>query len=456
MNMNEQIGNFNNIKNLQILIKDKSLKDAINLANNLHPAELAEIISVNANEEIINQLIDGLSIIKIAEIINYVDPIFRLKIVQELSVLKITEILQNISDDIATDILQALPSERSSLALKQLPKKTTSAIDKLSIYEADTAGGRMTGQKITVMPHQMINKVQEEIKAIKPDFRQPFYIYVVDENEKLLGTLNLRALFSTEPSTLVKDVIDKEIISVLDDADQEEAARLLKQYNLLALPVVDKNNCLVGTVTHDDLIDVLEEEATEDMYRIVGVNAQEDLLSIRKSIKFRLPWLIVNIILVMTAAYIVSIFEDTLNKMTILAAFLPVIAGQGGNAGIQTLTVVVRSLALGRITARDTFRLIKHELISGLFIGFTTSIIVSILSIIWLGNPTLGLVIGISLTISILIGVLAGLLIPMGLTKLNQDPALSAGIWLTATTDILGFLSYLTLATILLNYLIIN
>jgi magnesium transporter len=156
----------------------------------------------------------------------------------------------------------------------------------------------------------------------------------------------------------------------------------------------------------------------------------------------------------MIAAYIVALFEDTIDQMTILAAFLPVVAGQGGNAGIQTLTVVVRSLALGRISSRDTMKLIRHELISGLFIGLTTSIIASILAIIWLGNPILGLVIGLSLTINVIIGVLAGLLIPMGLTKLNQDPALSAGIWLTAITDLLGFLSYLTLATILLNYLV--
>jgi magnesium transporter len=451
MNENQKTKSMQN--KLENLIKNRDFKHALAISDSLHPAEIAEVISI-IDEEANNLFIAKLKTQVIAEIINYVDPIFRTKIIQNLKVKTISSVLKNLSDDIATDILQSLSTKKASLVLKQLPKNTSLAINKLSAYEADTAGGRMTGQKISVKPQQNIVEVQNQIRTMKPDFREPFYIYVIDKNQKLIGTMNLRALFATEPDVSVESVTDKDVISVLDTTDQEETARLLKQYNLLALPVVDKKNRLLGTVTHDDLVDVLEEEATEDMFRIVGVDAQEDLSSIRRSIRFRLPWLIVNLILVMIAAYIVALFEDTIDQMTILAAFLPVVAGQGGNAGIQTLTVVVRSLALGRISSRDTIKLIRHELISGLFIGLTTSIIVSILAIIWLGNPILGFVIGLSLTISVLIGVLAGLLIPMGLTKLNQDPALSAGIWLTAITDLLGFLSYLTLATILLNYLV--
>jgi magnesium transporter len=442
-----------NQNNLEKFIKDKKYKKAIAQVAVMHPAEIADIIS-NIEQEFSHPFISRLKINEIAEIIHYIDPIFRANILKDFKINKIADLLKNLSDDIATDILQSFPIEIEKKVLLKLPKRTTTAIDKLSIYEADTAGGRMTGQKISVKPNLTIFEVQEKIRSLKPDFRQPFYIYVVNEKEELIGTMNLRTLFSKSPNIQVADVTDKNVISVLYSTDQEEAARLLKQYNLLALPVLDKTKKLLGTVTHDDLVDILEQEATEDMYMLVGVDALEDLKSIRKSIRFRLPWLMVNLILVMIAAYTISIFENTLNQLSILAVFLPVIAGQGGNAGIQTLTVVVRSLALGRITLRDTFRLIKHELISGLIIGIITAFSVGLLTTIWMGNPILGLVVGVSLIASVLIGVLSGLLIPMGLTKLKQDPALSAGIWLTAITDLLGFLVYLTLATFLLKFLL--
>ncbi len=193
-----------------------------------------------------------------------------------------------------------------------------------------------------------------------------------DDDRRLSGVLNLRTLLAAQPHTLADQLMVTDPISVTAETDQEDAARTLKQYKLLALPVVDEHGHLIGSLTPDDLMDVLEEEATEDMFRLVGVNEDEDLRSIRRSIGHRLPWLAVNLLTVLAAAWVVSQFEDTLARVAVLAAFLPVVGGLGGNAGIQTVTVVVRSLALGRLAVRDTLHVVGRELAAGFVVGVVT------------------------------------------------------------------------------------
>ena len=203
--------------------------------------------------------------------------------------------------------------------------------------------------------------------------------------------------------------------------------------------------------TADDLIDVLEDEATEDMFRQVGVHQDEDLRSVARSVRFRLPWLLVNLVTVLLAAFVVALFEGTLARVAILAAFLPVVAGQGGNAGIQTLTVVIRSLAIGRLAGRNLWQVVLHEALTGLINGVVIGVAIALAAGLWQGNPMLGLIVGVALVANMLVGVLAGVLIPMGLQRLRQDPALSAGIWLTTATDVLGFLVFLSLAALLVD-----
>ena len=236
------------------------------------------------------------------------------------------------------------------------------------------------------------------------------------------------------------------------DIDQEEAARLLKQYKLLALPVVDEHGHVIGTVTADDLLDVLEDEATEDMFRIVGVSEEEDLRSVWRSVRYRLPWLLVNVAALLGAAWVISSFEDTLTRVAVVAAFLPVVGGTGGNAGIQTLTVVVRSLALGRLETGSVLRVAAREVASGLVLGLAMGVTVGLATLLW-GEPWLGAVVAVALVANVVIGVLAGVLIPMTLARLKQDPALSGGIWLTAITDLAGFAGFLALATLLIDRL---
>ena len=263
--------------------------------------------------------------------------------------------------------------------------------------------------------------------------------------------LSLRALITSNANTPVTELMVSDVVTVPATMDQEETARLIQRHNLQSLPVVDEDGRLLGAVTADDLLDVLEEEATEDIYRLAGVAGDEDLRRVGSSIRNRLPWLIVNLGTALLAAWVVTQFETTLARVAVLAAFMPVVAGQGGNAGIQTLTVVVRSLALGEILRRDTGTIVWHELRVGLVMGAVTGVLVGLISYAWMGNAWLGLAVSGALWANILVGVSFGVLIPMGLHKLDQDPALSAGIWLTMCTDISGFATYLTLATLLLS-----
>ena len=264
--------------------------------------------------------------------------------------------------------------------------------------------------------------------------------------------LRLRALIASEPERPVGELMDTELVTVRADVDQEEAARLLKQYKLLALPVVDEHGHVIGTVTADDLLDVLEDEATEDMFRMVGVSEEEDLRGVFRSVRYRLPWLLVNVVALLGAAWVVARFEDTLTRVAIVAAFLPMVGGLGGNAGIQTLTIVVRSLAIGRLEASSVFRVATREVASGLVLGLIMGATVGASTLLW-GEPWLGLVVALALVANVVIGVLAGVLIPMTLVRLRQDPALSASIWLTAITDLAGFAGFLALATLLVERL---
>jgi magnesium transporter len=217
--------------------------------------------------------------------------------------------------------------------------------------------------------------------------------------------------------------------------------------------VVDREGRVLGTLTADDLLHVLEEEVTEDMFRLAGVHEEEDLESVRRSVRYRLPWLYANLLTVLLAAWVVSMFEDTLARVAVLAAFLPVVAAQGGNAGIQTVTVMVRSLALGRIAPRSTLRLVRHELATGLVTGLASAFVVGMVVWLWQSNAWLGGLVAIAVTGDVLIGVAAGVLIPLALHAAHQDPALSASIWLTTVTDVCGFFLYLGLASLVVTRL---
>ena len=437
---------------LKNLLDQHDLPAAIALAHELHGAELAdalELLDDAARVEVLGALDPATT----ADALNYVEAHFRGELLANLSADQIAEALTLEDDDIATDVVQALPDDTAEEVLDALPAERREAIDALLVHHEHTAGGRMTGQLVTVEPTSTVDEVLTRLRNLPLDVSQPFYLYVCEAERTLRGVLNLRTVMAAAPNTRVETLMVTDPVTVSVDSDQEDAARILKQYKLLALPVVDEAGRLVGALTHDDLLDVLEDEATEDMFRMVGVSEDEDLRSIWRSVRHRLPWLTVNLVTVLAAAWVISIFEDTLARVAVLAAFLPVVGGMGGNAGIQTLTVVVRSLALGRLALRDTLAVASHELAGGAIVGLFTGALVGSVTILWQGNVWLGAVVALALLANVVVGVVAGVLIPMGLHRLRQDPALSSGIWLTTATDLAGFLAFLGLATLLVTRL---
>lgn len=423
---------------------------AVATAEELRAVELAEVLDY-LDEHDHETLVRALPADVVAPALEYLSARGLEDTVEHLTPEEITDTLATVADDVATDMVQALDEEVATQVLEALPEERRLELENLLSYDEDTAGGHMTGQVITVLPHLTASDTIVYLRSLEADPSRPFYLYVTDEDRRLLGVLSLRSLITSNALTPVTELMTPDVVTVPASMDQEETARVIQRHNLQSLPVVDDEGRLLGAVTADDLLDVLEEEATEDLYRLAGVSEDEDLRNVFASIRNRLPWLVVNLGTAMVAAWVVSRFEATLAQVVVLAAFMPVVAGIGGNAGVQTLTVVVRSLATGEILRRDTLDIIWHEIRVGLTMGATVGALVAGVAVGWVGNGWLGLVVGGALSVNVIVGVTLGVLIPMTLHRLRQDPALSGGIWLTMCTDAGGFLTYLTFATLLMD-----
>jgi magnesium transporter len=281
-----------------------------------------------------------------------------------------------------------------------------------------------------------------------------FYLYVVDGRRHLVGVTSLRRLLLVAPETPLKRIMTPDVFSVRVDTDQEEAARLVASYNLLAIPVVDEENKLAGVITVDDVIDVLKDEATEDLYRLAGVSGDERVETPAwEALKKRLPWLGVNLGTAFLAASVVAAFEHTISQATALAVFMPIVAGMGGNAGTQTLTVIVRGLALGELSWANARRTLFKEAAIGLGNGVALGVVAALVAWATKGNPVLGLLLGMAMICNMLVASTAGTLVPLGLKAMKVDPALASSVFITTFTDVVGFASFLGLATIFLRYL---
>jgi len=366
---------------------------------------------------------------------------------------EISEVIQEMESDAAASFISALPGEVARQVLEKMDIQESREVQELLGYEEETAGRIMTPNVFSL--HEEIT-VGEAIQTIQTaqDLEMVFYLYVVDERNHLVGVVSLRQLLMVAPTTPLKKVMTTDVIVVTTDTDQEEVADQVALYDLLAIPVVDDTNKLVGNITVDDVIDVIKDEATEDIFYLAGVEADDHihtpaLTSVRK----RLPWLIVNLGTALLAATVVAMYEPTIARFSFLAVFLPVVAGMGGNSGTQTLTIMVRSLALGEVSWKSGKTILLKEIAVGINNGIVTGIIAGIVAYLWKGNYMLGLVLGGAMAINVVVGGIVGTVVPLVLKKLNVDPAIASSIFVTTCTDAVGFLSFLGLATMLLQYL---
>ncbi len=376
-----------------------------------------------------------------------------LALVQSLGHDEVSEILDRMPPDEAADVVETLPEEQAEQILDRMKAEESEEVQELLQYGESTAGGIMTPEFVAVHEDMTVAQALDHLRK-SATAEGIFYVYVVDDHEHLVGVVPFRRLITADPATPVHAIRRTDVVSVTADTDQEEVARLVTKHNLLAVPVVSKDNRLLGTITVDDVIDVIHEEATEDIHRLGGVAGDETIFDpAGKVVRRRLFWLLVNLPTAVLAATVVGFFEPSIQALAVLAVFMPIVAGMGGNAGIQTFTVIVRAIALGDLTLANTRKVLAREALIGLANGIGTGLVAGLIAYLWKGSPLLGLILGLAMITNMLVAALAGTLIPVVLKLLRVDPAVATGVIVTTFTDCSGFLSFLGLATLLLRFL---
>ncbi len=331
--------------------------------------------------------------------------------------------------------------------------KESGVVENLLEYDERTAGRIMNPHVFALNEDMTVGEAITELQNNR-DVEMVFYLYVVDERSHLVGVVSLRRLLLVSPETPLKRIMTADLISARVHMDQEEVARQVAAYNLLAIPVVDEENKLVGIITVDDVIDVIKDEATEDIYRLAGVAGDERAFTpATESFRKRLPWLAVNLATAFLVVTVIAMFEEQIGILPVLAILMPVVAGMGGNAGMQTLTVIVRGLALGELTWGNARKALLKEAVVGIGNGLVLGSIAAL--VVWLtrGDPTLGMILGMAMVINMFVAAAAGTLVPLGLRAANVDPALASSVFITTLTDMFGFLSFLGLATVFSRFL---
>ncbi len=437
---------------VRVALEGGRIDDAIQALMTLHPVDQAEAF-LELDEPTQREVLTKLDAQARAEILEEMPDGDAAEIASELPPQELADVLDEMNPEVAADILSGLTQEQAASTLERMEEATE--VEPLLKYRDDTAGGLMSPEFIALDGSMTAEAVIAFLRAERPVEDIPYYLYVVGAAGELLGVIPLRELIAAAPETPISAIMTADVLSVPLDTDQEELAQISKRYRLLLLPVVDEAGRLVGVVKSSDLVEVIEEEATEDIFRLGGVSdGQIQLWSpVSKSIARRLPWLMVNLGTAFMAAWVVNLFHDTLAKLAVLAVFQGIIAGQGGNAGTQTLTLIVRGLALGEIEFSDTLRALVRELFIGLIHGVVVGTAVGLGAYVWMDMPFLGVVAAVSMVGTMLAAACAGTLIPLVLRVCRIDPALASGVLVTTVTDCVGFGLFLYLASLYIGVL---
>ncbi len=446
MEINEMVARVNR------LLATNDFDGIARFLRRLHPADSAELLTA-FDAELQGEMVERLNSEELAEVFEQMDEDDVAEMAQGMNTAELADVLDEMEPDAAADLLGEMEPHAVAELLAEMEE--SAGVESLLEYAEDTAGGIMNQAPPSLRRWMTVGEAVTFIRQNYESEDELFYLYVLDRYGRLIGVVNLRALVLAESEQSIEEIMSREVYSVRASTDQEEAAQVLARYDLLGLPVLDEDERLVGVITVDDLVDVLEEEATEDIYRLAQVSEEAEVFSpIPRAIRNRLPWLYINMGTALLSATVISNFEGIINRVAALAAFMGVVAAQGGNAGNQTMTIMVRSLALGEISERDAWRAVRHELLVGLIHGLLLGISVGLIAWLWKGNPVLGVIIAVSMLCNLLIAATVGVLVPSTLKRLGIDPALASGVFVTASTDVLGYAIFLGLATAFLAWLV--
>jgi magnesium transporter len=420
----------------------------------LHPADLAPLLSGLEPDEI-RTVVDLLfNNQRAASTLKELPPELLPQVIDALSDERLSQVLARLEVDDLVEMVNAVPDERRAVIVERLPEGRREELRKAEMYRPATAGRVMTTRYVALNETMTAQEAIDRIRAAGDDTETIMYLYVVNGENRLRGVVPIRRLVSAPPNRLCGELMIPDPVAVHAHADQEEAAQLVARYNLLAIPVTDDQGRMLGLITVDDVIDVITEEATEDMYHLAGLSEADRVFSpAAQSVRKRLPWMLINLPTAFLAAWVVGLFERSIEQIVALATFMPVVAGMGGNAGTQALTVVTRAIALGEIEFSTGIRAVGRQMLVNLVIGCATGLVSAVVIYFWRGNPFLGLVLLLAMMINMSVAGLAGAAVPLLLKAVKQDPALGSGVIVTTFTDVFGFLSFLGIGTLLIDHL---
>ncbi len=421
-----------------------------NILQDLHPADVSEILD-HLDEDERNYVFQLLDTEKASNVILEVDSASREDILEGLDEHEITEIVDAMHSDDAANIVQELDDATKQIVLEKLDKEDAQEVQELLQYKEDSAGGIMQLEYVDVFDSETVTEAIAEIRVKAAEVEKIYDVYVVNQNGHLVGVLSAETLLVVPPDRLVSAVMNADVVFARADMDQEEVAKLFKKFDLVTLPVVTASGRLVGRITIDDVIDVIEQEASEDVSRMAGsVDEQVTETSTFRISRSRLPWLFTALAGELVAAFVLSRFEKSLNSILALAFFVPIIMAMAGNIAIQCSSIVIRGLATGEISLIDMRRQIFKEIrvagINGVVLGVILSGVVSL----WIGDVHIAMVVGTALVCVVFFAAFNGTLFPLLLKRFHVDPALAAGPFVTMTNDTLGILIYLGIATMML------
>lgn len=438
---------------LQALLKAGDESGLRALLEELHPSDIADLVEHFDEEEervrILDLLPAELASETLAEMEAHEHPE---DILAALEPDRIGALLDELSNDDAADLIGELDPEDQARVLATLTPMDAGELRELLAYPEDSAGGIMTTELVALSIHMTASEAIEEVRRQAREMGGDFYnIFVVDLMRRLQGQVGIQELVLAEPDQRIGELVEPPVVTVPADMDQEEVGRLIARYNEPSVPVLGPNNVLLGRITWDDVLDVMEAEQTEDLLRLAGIGGEEEVQGDwHDSVRARLPWLALNTLTAALGAFVIHLFTDTIEQMLALAALLPVIAALGGNAGTQTLAVTVRRLALTRESAARRWRVAGKEFLVGLVNGLALGIIVGVASWVVFDVPMLGAVVLLAMWANLIVASVAGAMVPVFLERVGADPAVASSVFVTAVTDVAGFFLLLGLATRLL------
>ena len=441
------------VENIRELIDEGQTNFVLNIVADLHPADISEIMN-HLDEDERRVLFNLLPSEMASDVLAELDENVKEDVLEGMNSQRIAEMVNEMDSDDAADLVSELPTQQATEVLDKIEAEDSEEIQELLLYPEDTAGGIMAKEYVAVNANCTVNEAIEEIRKNYQDIEDVYHVYVVDDFGTLVGMISLRDLILANPDTRVRDIMKEDIITIDSDMDQEEVARLFKKYDLVSAPVVNKRHKLIGRITIDDVVDVIDEEIEEDLGRIAGTGEEEVLEdSVLQISRARLPWLVLSFLGEILSAFIIKSFEGTIQQIIASTFFIPLVMAMGGSSGQQSSIIVVRGLGTGEISLKDTGRRLRRELSVALLNGFVLAVLIFSIIALWNRDYLFGTLLGGALIIIIINASMFGAIIPLFFKKIHVDPALATGPFVATFNDVVGMIIYFCLLSIGFKFL---